>query len=363
MALAALRSYYDEGKVKIGDLVLESGQLLYDVEIAYERAGHVNSPVILVCHALTGNQYTVGEGNNLGWWSDFIGPNSWIDTNRYQVITTNVISGCNGSTGPISFNPLSGDLYRTDFPFISIRDIVNSQYLALKKLGVEQLHAVIGGSLGGMQVLEWGIMYPSFMNLLIPIAVTPFLNDFAIAFNTIARRAILQDPAWKKGKYDLNEGEILGLSIARMVGLVTYRSSQLFNQRFNRKVLDKWGKTHDEVSFEVESYLLYQGKKLINRFDANSYLYLLKSMDSHDIGRERISWEKAVEQIQSPILAISFKGDLLFPPEQLKALTDIYLKLGKSAQFYEIETSYGHDGFLTEFEKWGSIVKEGLLCC
>jgi len=361
MAVAAHQSYYNEGTVKIGDLELESGQTLNNVEIAYERAGYVNAPVILVCHALTGNQYTVGEGKEKGWWSDFIGPDRWIDTNRYQVITTNVISGCDGSTGPNSFNPSAGTLYRTDFPFVTVRDIVHAQYLALRKLGVDHIHAVIGGSLGGMQVLEWGILYPTFMNLLIPIAATPFLSDFAIAFNTIARRAILQDPAWKNGKYTADEGNIVGLSIARMIGMVTYRSSQLFNQRFNRKILEKWGKAHDEITFEIESYLLYQGEKLIQRFDANSYLYLLKAMDSHDIGRERGGWKKALSQIQAPILAIGFYGDLLYPPEQLRELTSIYRQTGKKAWFYQVDTNFGHDGFLTEFEKWGDIVKEGLL--
>ena len=362
MALAAFQSYYNEGSVKIGDLQLESGRILKNVEVAYERVGYVNSPTILVCHALTGNQYAVGQGGNPGWWADFIGANRWIDTNSYQVITTNVISGCDGSTGPTSVNLETEALYRTDFPFISIRDMVNAQYLALQKLGIEHIHAVIGGSLGGMQVLEWGIIYPTFMDILIPIAVSPFLSDFAIAFNTIARRAIIQDPAWKNGNYSTDDEDILGLSIARMVGLVTYRSAQLFNQRFNRKASEAWGKTHQEISFEVESYLLYQGEKLIQRFDANSYLYLLKSMDSHDIGRERGGWQNALKLIQAPILALSFKGDLLFPPELLKELTDHFQQIGngKQAWFYEIDTNFGHDGFLTEFEKWGSIVKERL---
>jgi len=360
MAVAAFQSYYREGTVQIGDLELESGKTLKMVEIAYERVGPVDAPAILVTHALTGNQYAVGEGKKESWWSGLIGAHRWIDTNQFQVITTNVIGGCSGSTGPNSINPATGKLYRTQFPFITIRDIVRAQYIALRQLGIDHLHAVIGGSLGGMQVLEWGIMYPTFMNVLIPIAVTPYLSDFAIAFNAIARRAILQDPAWKNGNYNKEEGEVVGLSIARMLGMVTYRSSQLFNQRFNRKMMENWGKTHDEVTFEVESYLLHQGEKLIQRFDANSYLYLLKAMDSHDIGRDRGGWQQALSLMKATVLAIGFKGDLLYPPEQLKHLTDAYQEMGNKARFFEIDTEYGHDGFLVEFEKWGGIIRQGL---
>lgn len=360
MAIAKLDSRYEKGLIEIGDLELESGQTLLKAEVAFERVGPVGAPAILVCHALTGNQFAVGNGEDPGWWSGFIGPHRWIDTNEFQVITTNVIGGCNGSTGPNSLHPKTGKPYLADFPFISVRDMVKAQYKALQLLGISHLHAVIGGSLGGMQVLEWGILYPSFMNVLIPIAVTPFLSDFAIAFNAIGRRAILQDPAWRNGNYAKEGGKVIGLSIARMLGMVTYRSSSLFNQRFNRNLREEWGKNHDEVAFEIESYLIHQGEKLIERFDTNSYLYLLKAMDSHDIGRERGGWEKALSFIQAPMIAVGFKGDLLYPPEQLKVLTEKYQQLGRKASFYEVDTDFGHDGFLVEFEKWAGYVKRGL---
>ncbi len=360
MSIAAVKIHYEEGKIKIGDLLLESGKTLSDVEIAFERVGPIDAPVVLATHALTGNQYAVGKAQD-GWWAGLIGSNSWIDINRYQVITINVIGGCNGSTGPNSNKPTTETKYRTDFPFITIRDIVHAQYLALQKLGIEHVHAIIGGSLGGMQVLEWGILYPLFMNMLIPIAVTPYLSDFAIAFNAIARRAILQDPSWKRGNYEDGDGIVAGLSIARMLGMVTYRSSQLFNQRFNRNMHEHWGNTHDEVSFEVESYLLFQGDKLIQRFDPNSYLYLLKAMDSHDIGRNRGGWKEALAKIQAPIITIGFKGDMLYPPEVIKEFTEAYRKMGKEASYFEIDTEYGHDGFLVEFERWAGFVKKGLI--
>lgn len=360
MALANPKSNYMEGILNIGNLKLESGETIEQVHIAYERVGAKTGPIILVCHALTGNQYTVGREEEPGWWSNLIGPNQLINTNVFQVITTNVIGGCNGSTGPTTINPSTKKQYRANFPFVTVRDMVQAQYKTLQKLGVKHLHAVIGGSLGGMQVLEWGILYPDFMNHLVPIAVTPYLSDYAISFNSIARYAITQDPLWENGDYSSKKGPDTGLSIARMVGMVTYRSDQLFNQRFSRGLRNEWGREHREQSFEVESYLTYQGEKLTKRFDANSYLYLLKAMDSHDIGRDRGGWRDAAKQIKAKLLAISFKGDLLYPAEELRELTEILEQIGRSSRFAYIDTAFGHDGFLVEFERWGAILKEAL---
>ena len=360
MAIAHPKANYMEGILNIGDLKLESGERLEQVHIAYERVGARTGPVILVCHALTGNQYTVGREEEPGWWSALIGPNRIINTNIFQVITTNVIGGCNGSTGPTTINPSTKQQYKSSFPFITVRDMVQAQYKTLKKLGINHLHAVIGGSLGGMQTLEWGIMYPEYMDHLVPIAVTPYLSDYAISFNSIARYAIIQDPLWEKGNYPSNKGPETGLSIARMVGMVTYRSDQLFNQRFARGLRNNWVKSHQESSFEVESYLSYQGEKLTKRFDANSYLYLLKAMDYHDIGRDRGGWREAIKQIQANLLAISFKGDLLYPADELRELSEILQGLGRVSRFSYIDTSFGHDGFLVEFERWGDLLKEAL---
>ncbi|MRH42020.1 homoserine O-acetyltransferase [Aquibacillus halophilus] len=355
--VASLR---ETGTINIGDLQLESGKILYDTELAYERIGSIDDPAILICHALTGSQYAVGDDDNPGYWSNLIKSDGYINTDNYQIISFNVIGGCNGSTGPLSINPNTGTTYQTDFPFITVRDMVKAQYQGLQKFNIDHLHAVAGGSLGGMQVLEWGILYPKMMDMLFPIAVTPYLIDYAIAFNNIARLAILQDPKWNNGNYSQDAIPEHGLSLARMVGMITYRSGDLFNDRFGREQKAPAGVAHEEIAYEVESYLDYQGKKLTKRFDANSYLYLLKAMDTHDIGRERGGWEKAAELIQAPLHAISYSGDLLFPPNELNKFVNHAQKIGKTASFEQVETRFGHDGFLVEFEKWGNILQENL---
>lgn len=350
----------DTGTISIGDLQLESGKTLADVELAYERVGFTDNPVILVCHALTGTQYAIGSNDNPGYWSKLIKPGGYVDLEKYQVISFNVIGGCNGSTGPLSTNPKTGEPYQTSFPFVTIRDMVKAQYLALQQLGINHLKAVIGGSLGGMQVLEWGMCYPDKMDALFPLAVTPYLNDYAIAFNNIARLSILQDPKWNNGYYSKDEVPEHGLSLARMVGMITYRSSDLFNERFGREQRGPVGISHEEIAYEIESYLDYQGKKLTKRFDANSYLYLLKAMDTHDIGRERGGWKEAAKQIQAPLFALGYTGDLLFPTKEFKQLVDYLEVLGKPCSFEEVVTQFGHDGFLVEFEKWGYLIQEKL---
>ncbi|RHW43621.1 homoserine O-acetyltransferase [Neobacillus notoginsengisoli] len=340
------------GKIKVGDLQLESGIVLPDIELAFERAGKSGGPVILVCHALTGNQFTVGTAKQPGWWHGLIGPEKYIDTNQFEVITFNVLGGCSGSTGPTSINPVTKKPYQTDFPKLTIRDIVHSQVLALRKLGINEIKAAIGGSLGGMQILELAITYPDFAKVIIPIAVTPYLSDYGIAFNAIGRNAIKRDPAWKGGFYS-EEDRIAGLEIARMIGMVTYRTGKLFNKRFNRELKD--GET-----FQVESYLNYQGQKLSDRFDANSYLYLLEAMDSHDIGRGRQGWKKALGHITAKTLLLGYTGDLLYPPEDVKEIAEALMKAGKEADYVEVKTDFGHDGFLAEFPKWGGILQAAL---
>ncbi|WP_339060825.1 homoserine O-acetyltransferase [Tepidibacillus marianensis] len=359
MVTTKVQSPYEASLVEIGDLTLESGKVLRNVKIAYERVGETKAPIVLVCHALTGNQYAVGTEQNPGWWSGFIGPGKTIDTNQFQVIAMNVLGGCDGSTGPLNRNPESGEAYRSQFPFISIRDMVRAQYIALKQLDVDHVKAIIGGSLGGMQVLEWGVLYPEYMDSLIPLAITPFLSDYAVAYNSIARLAIIHDPAWNQGNYDSNE-QINGLKIARMVGMITYRSSELFNERFGRAQKSDWGNQHDEITYDVENYLSYHGEKLMRRFDANSYLYLLKAMDRYDIGLERGGWQEALRKVKASITAIGFRGDLLYPPKELEKLVNHYQQIGGKAQFYEVNTLFGHDGFLVEFDKWSYHVKEGL---
>ena len=340
------------GKVEIGDLQLESGQVLPGVELAFERAGKKGAPVILVCHALTGNQYTVGTPEQPGWWHGLIGPGGYIDTNKYEVITFNVLGGCSGSTGPTSMNPLTKKQYKSDFPKITIRDIVLSKVLALRKLGFHHIKAAVGGSLGGMQVLELAVSFPDFAEIIIPMAVTPYLSDYGIAFNAIGRNAIIRDPAWNGGFYS-EDDRIAGLEIARMVGMVTYRTGALFNERFKREL-------KDSETFQVESYLNYQGQKLSSRFDANSYLILLGAMDSHNIGQGRQGWKKAIERITAKTLLLGYTGDLLYPPESVKEIAEVLREAQKEAEYVEVKTDFGHDGFLAEFPKWGGILQAAL---
>lgn len=339
--------------IYIGDLELMSGEILPQVELAYERVGKRNGEVILVCHALTGNQFTAGTNQQAGWWNGLIGEGQFIDTNRFQVITFNVLGGCSGSTGPTSINPITGQTYKNSFPFVTIRDMVHAQMKALKRMGINRLKAIVGGSLGGMQVLEWGVLYPNYSETLVPIAVTPFFSDYGVAFNAIAIKAITDDPSWKNGEY--TEGEILpGLEIARMIGMVTYRTDKMFNRRFKKERILVG---HKQEEFQVESYLNYQGVKLARRFDPNSYLRLLQAMNQHDIGLLRGGWKKALGSIQSKVLLLGFSGDLLYPPNMVKETASVLQALGKSAYFHEIETDFGHDGFLTEYSKWGEIIK------
>lgn len=341
------------GDVHIGEFTTELGVTIPEVIISYERAGPLDAPIILVCHALTGNQHSVGTVHSPGWWSGLIGEGKNVDTKKWQVITMNVLGGCNGSTGPLSKNQ-EGKTYGANFPFISVRDIVRSQHFSLKKLGIQQVHAIIGGSLGGMQVLEWGIMFPEFAKILFPLATSPYLSDFGIAFNTISRFAITNDPNWKEGKPDV------GLSIARMIGMISYRSREQFNNRFSREEREGWGEAHGEKAYQIESYLHYQGEKFVNRFDANSYLFLLKAMDRHDIGRDRGGWLQALQSITTKVVAISYKGDLIYPPEILEQLVEVVKENVPSSKHIEVNTVYGHDGFLVEYEKWGHLIEEEL---
>ncbi|WP_235989032.1 homoserine O-acetyltransferase MetX [Aquibacillus kalidii] len=347
----------ETGTINIGDLQLESGEIIQEAQLAYERVGSAKNPTILICHALTGTQEAVGEKESPGYWAKLIKPGGYINLDDYQVLSFNVIGGCNGSTGPLSINPKTGKPYQSNFPFITVRDMVNAQYQALHKMKISHLKAIIGGSLGGMQVLEWGIMYPDKMDALFPIAVTPFLNDYAIAFNTIARLAIRQDPNWNGGNYSFDTKPEDGLSLARMVGMVTYRTSELFSERFGREQRGNNGTSHDEINYEVESYLDYQGEKLTKRFDANSYLYLLRAMDTHDVGRGRGGWKQALLSIKARLHAVTFAGDLLFPTKDLEDFVYMMKENKADASLDHVDTQFGHDGFLVEFEKWGHLLK------
>lgn len=324
--------------VSIGSLTLDSTKVIDNVELAYERHGDQQAPAILVCHALTGDQYAVGTEGNPGWWAGLIGPGKPVDTSVFQVITFNVLGGCHGSTGPLSVNPETGNPYCASFPTLTIRDMVRAEYQALKKLGINHLAGVIGGSLGGMKTLEWGNLYPEFVDAILPLAVTPYYSDYGVAFNHIGILAIESDGNFNGGNYE-RSSLLKGFEVARMAGMVTYRSGSMFNQRF--------GRTDDGEKFNVQSYLNYQGKKLASRFDANSYVVLLKAMNTHDI-------QDAVLDV--PVYSLSFTHDLLYPSELMVP----WLENQKDAAWKIVETDFGHDGFLVEFEKWGGFIGEKL---
>lgn len=334
--------------VDIGSFHFECGQVLGGIELAYERVGPVDAPVVLVCHALTGNQWAVGDKEHPGWWAGLIGPGEPLDTEKYQVITFNVLGGCHGSTGPTSINPKTNEPYRLDFPKVSIRDMVHSQHQALQELGITHVHAVTGPSLGGMQVYEWGLLYPLFMDRLFILASTPHLSDYGIAFNHIGARAIMDDPQYKEGRYASNE-ELRGFEIARMAGMVTYRSHKLFEKRFDRA-------QRTSSQYTIQSYLNYQGEKIKERFDANSYLYLLEAMNNHDIGRDRNGWKEAATHYKAPIYTLSFEHDLLYPNDFMR----LFSEKVSNGEHKHIPTDFGHDGFLVEFEKWGEWIREKL---
>lgn len=334
--------------VNIGNLRLESGIELEGVQLAYEKVGKVNAPTILLCHALTGNHEAVGTDENPGWWNGLVGDGKSIDTNKFSVISFNTLGGCDGSTGPLSRNPKTSQPYRSAFPEITIRDMVQAERKALTVLGINRLHRVIGGSLGGMRVLEWGIMYPEDLDGLIPIAVTPSLSAYGIAFNCIGLHAIESDGKFCNGNYT-DSTNIKGFETARMAGMVTYRPERLFNTRFDRAESDRGG-------YEVESYLHYIGKKITTRFDPNSYCTLLRAMNTHDIGRGRGGIENAAQKIKTKVIALGFTYDLIYPPEDIQE----FINLISNASYHLVETDFGHDGFLTEYDKWGHLIKQSI---
>nr|WP_239565331.1 homoserine O-acetyltransferase [Brevibacillus fulvus] len=344
----------------MGDLPLDSGEVLTDVAIAYHTYGTYDRSkgnAVLVCHALTGDSNAAGGGDQPGWWGELIGPGKVIDTNRYYVICSNVLGGCYGSTGPASLNPRTGKPYATSFPLVTIRDMVRAQRKLLDSLGVERLYAVIGGSMGGMQVYEWAVEYPEMSELVIPIATCTQTTAMAIAYNDVARQAICSDAEWQNGHYYPAAGPSRGLAIARMLGMITYRSTELFEQRFGRHLCQQEPNHLYQTCYQVESYLRYQGEKLVSRFDANSYLYLLKAIDTHDIGRGRGGVEQALAKIRARLVAIGITNDLLYPPDGQKATVDMLARQGHDSSFYLVESIYGHDGFLIEFEKIGEILR------
>jgi len=338
-------------------LPLDCGRTLAPVTLCYEIFGELNAArdnAILVCHALTGDSHAAGRydpaDRKPGWWDSAIGPGKALDTNRYAVICANVLGGCQGSTGPASINPATGEAYGPDFPLVTVRDIVRAQARLLDHLGIRQLAAVIGGSLGGMQVLEWGVSYPDRMRGLVPMGAAGRFHPQGIALNEVQRQAILHDPDYRGGRYYGTPGPVRGLATARMLGMITYRSDESMWQQFGRSVRNEPLLEQGlGVVFQVESYLHYQGQALVARFDANSYLYLSKAMDLQDLGRDRGSYEQAHQLIRARTLVVGIRSDLLFPPYLQKETAALIREAGGDAAYVEMDSPWGHDAFLVDF--------------
>jgi len=336
-------------------LLLSNGEKLCPVTIAYETYGILNSKknnAILLNHALSGSAHAAGyyseNDRNPGWWDTYVGPGKAFDTNIYYVICSNVISGCSGSTGPSSVNPATGKPYGLDFPMITIADMVNAQYRLVKHLGIDKLLAVSGGSMGGMQALQWTISYPGMVNSCIAIATAASLSAQGIAFNEVGRQAILNDPAWNNGNYYEGEVPRAGLSLARMIGHITYLSEKNMHEKFGRNFQDSGAKVKSLSSeYMVESYLRHQGIKFVERFDANSYIYITRAIDHFDLYEDYGgSLTSAFEDVEANYLVISFTTDWLYPSVNSREIVRALRVNGKNVNYTDIVTDNGHDSFL-----------------
>ena len=344
-------------------LELKSGKTLGPIDVAYETYGELNDQkdnALLICHALSGDAHVAGyntpEDRKPGWWDVMIGPGKPIDTNKYYVICSNVIGGCSGTTGPSAVNPATGKPYGLDFPIITIEDMVNVQKRLLDKLEIPRLLAVLGGSMGGMQVLQWSIAYPDIIDAAICIASTTRLNAQSIAFDAVGRNAILADPNFNAGQYQGLELPGRGLAIARMIGHITYLSEESMREKFGRQLRAAGTYKYDfDSEFSIETYLDYQGQTFIERFDANSYLYISKAMDYFDLAQEHGSLRAAFSQTRCRFLIVSFSSDWLFTPAQSEEMAESLAAEGRDVSYCNIYSSYGHDAFLLEAEKLGNL--------
>ncbi|MCL5040585.1 MAG: homoserine O-acetyltransferase [Firmicutes bacterium] len=380
-----------EGK---GGFALELGGRLPSLVIAYESYGHLSprgDNVILITHALTGDSHVASHGiedRRPGWWEGMVGPGRPLDTDRYFLICSNVLGGCQGTTGPGSLNPTTGAPYATDFPIFTVRDMVRAQHRFLQALGIRRLHSVIGGSLGGMQALQWAVTFPGFSRSVIAIGTPGRTSPQSIAFNEVGRQAIMSDPEWEEGRYYPRPGPRTGLSIARMLGMITYQSQLAMERKFGRRPVaasyalgkdpaqgnspgkqalqSSWPWHHRPLptpfapTFAVESYLHRQGEKLVQRFDANSYLYLTRAMDLFDLGRGYAGYREALAGIRARSLVIGIDTDILYPVREQRELVEAMQEAGVDVSYQELVSPWGHDAFLIEFDQLGTIIRNFL---
>ena len=345
-------------------LQLESGETFGPITIAYETYGTLceeRDNAVLVCHALSGDAHVAGwrevGDKRPGWWDMLIGPGKALDTDKYFVICANVIGGCSGSTGPASVNPSTGRPWGTTLPMITIADMVNAQALLLDQLRIDRLLAVIGGSMGGMQVLQLAVAHPERVHLAIAMATAARQPTQAIAFNEVGRQAIMADPHWRGGDYYGHKIPRNGLAVARMVGHITYLSDEAMQEKFGRRLRDIRDYSFSfSADFEVESYLRHQGLSFTERFDANTYLYITRAIDYFDIARGYRSLVDAFRETTARFLIMAFSSDWLHPPYQLKEIASALRATHKHVSYYEVDSRYGHDAFLLEREKMEGVI-------
>lgn len=343
---------------------LDSGARLAPVDVAYETYGQLNaarSNAILVLHAFSGDAHAAGispQTGKPGWWDNMIGPGKAFDTNKHFVICSNVLGGCRGATGPSSIHPETGQPYAMSFPVITIGDMVRLQKLLVDHLGIPRLLAVTGGSMGGMQALEWAVEYPGAVVSVIPIATTARHSAQQIAFNEVGRQAIMADPDWNEGNYYGLKPPARGLAVARMVGHITYMSDDSMREKFGRRLRgrENFGYGFD-VDFEVESYLRYRGSEFVNRFDANSYLYITKAMDYFDLTNGHKSLAAAFEAVTARFLVISFTSDWLYPSYQSQEIVRALRSRNVDVAYCELPSNYGHDAFLVDVAEQTDLIR------
>jgi homoserine O-acetyltransferase len=343
----------------------EGGKTVSPVTLAYETYGSLNSDksnAVLVLHALTGDAHAAGlhlGEEHAGWWDSMIGPGKAFDTERYFIICSNVLGGCRGSTGPSSLDPKTDKPYGLYFPLITVKDMVNAQSRLVDYLGIDRLLAVAGGSMGGMQALQWVVSYPERVRSVIPIATTATHSPQQIAFNEVGRQAIMADPNWNGGDYYGGELPAKGLSVARMIGHITYMSDLSMNEKFGRRFRN--GRSHFsfDPNFEVEGYLQYRGESFIKRFDPNSYLYITKAIDYFDLAGG-MGLREALRGATARFLVIAFKSDWLYPAYQSQEIARACKRAGVEAIYAELNSTWGHDAFLIEVEEQAHLIKHFL---
>lgn len=342
---------------------LESGVVIEPVAVAYETYGELNSArsnAILALHAFSGDAHAAGVSaldGKPGWWDNMIGPGKAFDTDKYHVICSNVLGGCAGTTGPSSIDPATGAPFGAAFPFVTIADMVRLQKMLIDRLGIERLLAVVGGSMGGMQALQWAVAYPEQCAAAIPIAATHRHSAQQIAFNEVGRQAIMADPDFLGGAYYGGSGPVRGLAVARMIGHITYMSDDSMREKFGRRRLAERSSNGQTSLFEVESYLRYRGGQFVSRFDANSYIVITKAMDTFDLTEGGEPLGDVMERCQSRFLVLSFTSDWLYPSYQSQEVVRALRGRNKDVAYMELPSNYGHDAFLVEAGEQTDIVR------